>query len=55
MEWVYTKKYASGEDAQLSIFEWIEYWYNTRRRHSALGYLTINEFENQLSKQNIAA
>jgi transposase InsO family protein len=55
VEWVYTKKYACGEEAQLSIFEWMETWYNTRRRHSALGYMTINEFENQLNKQSIAA
>ena len=33
------------EQAQLSIFEWIESWYNRRRRHSALGYKTMEEFE----------
>jgi putative transposase len=55
VEWVYTKNYNSGEQAQLSVFEWIESWYNTRRRHSALGYLTINEFDNQLTKHQTAA
>jgi putative transposase len=25
--------------------EWIESWYNRRRRHSAIGYQTIEEFE----------
>jgi len=35
----------SQEQAQLSIFEWIESWYNRRRRHSALGYQTIEELE----------
>ena len=55
IEWVYTRKYSSGEQAQISIFEWIESWYNTRRRHSSLEYLTINEFENQLTKQKTAA
>ena len=45
VEWIYTWKYADRTDAQLSIFEWIESWYNRRRRHSALGYKTIEEFE----------
>ncbi len=41
--------------AQRSIFEWIESWYNTRRRHSSLGYFTMNAFENQLNNQKTAA
>ena len=55
VECVYTKKYQSLEDAQVSVFEWIETWYNTKRRHSALNYMTMNEFENQLNKQRTAA
>ena len=27
------------------VFEWIEGWYNSHRRHSALGYLSPNDFE----------
>lgn len=27
------------------LFPWIEGWYNTRRRHSTLGYLSPAEFE----------
>jgi transposase InsO family protein len=30
------------------IFEWIEGWYNTRRRHSSLGYLSPATFEARL-------
>jgi putative transposase len=32
-------------EAELVVFEWIEGWYNSRRRHSALGYRSPNEFE----------
>jgi transposase InsO family protein len=28
-----------------AIFEWIEDWYNTRRRHSTLGYLSPAAYE----------
>jgi transposase InsO family protein len=30
----------SVEDVRAAIFEWIETWYNRRRRHSSLGYLS---------------
>ena len=45
IEWIYGQNYINQEQAQLSIFEWIESWYNRRRRHSALGYKTMEEFE----------
>ena len=45
VEWIYSKSYINQNQAQLSIFEWIESWYNRQRRHSALGYKTIEEFE----------
>jgi len=45
VEWISNQKFINQEQAQLSIFEWIESWYNRRRRHSALEYQTIDEFE----------
>ena len=36
VEWVYWHKYHLGCQAELSIFQWIETWYNNRRRHSYL-------------------
>ena len=32
-------------EARMAVFQFIEGWYNTRRRHSALGYLSPNDFE----------
>ena len=32
-------------EARVAIFEWIEGWYNPRRRHSGLGYLSPHEYE----------
>ena len=32
-------------EARMAIFEFIEGWYNTKRRHSGLGDLSPNEFE----------
>ncbi|MFI0797156.1 integrase core domain-containing protein [Micromonospora rubida] len=31
--------------ARTAIFNWIEGWYNTRRRHSTLGYLSPAAYE----------
>jgi transposase InsO family protein len=45
VEWVYNQRYQHKNQAQLSIFYWIETWYNRKRRHSALDYKTIEEFE----------
>ena len=32
-------------EARAAVFEFVEGWYNTRRRHSALGYVSPLEFE----------
>ena len=45
VEWIYNQNFNNQEQAQLSTFEWIESWYNRSRRHSAIGYETIEEFE----------
>ena len=55
VEWIYTNSFVNQTQATLSIFEWIESWYNKRRRHSALGYKTIDEFEIINSNFNNAA
>ena len=55
VEWVYWHKYKLRSQAELSIFQWIETWYNTRRRHSYLGNRTIKEFEIDMYNQKLAA
>ena len=40
---------------ELDIFEFIEIWYNRKRRHSALDYKTIEEFWKQKNNfKNVA-
>jgi putative transposase len=48
-EHIYFHKYDTRDDARTSIFEYIETFYNQRRLHSALGYLSPVQFENQLT------
>ena len=40
-----TRRWTSKAELAAAIFEWIEAWYNPRRRHSALGMLSPAEFE----------
>ena len=35
-------------DARRAIFRYIETWYNRKRRHSTLGYISPAEYELQL-------
>lgn len=40
--------YQTPDQAQASVFEWIEVFYNRQRRHSSLGYLSPEAFEAQI-------
>lgn len=46
-ERVHRRQYGTPEEAQHDIARYIEGWYNPRRRHSALGYLSPKEYEEQ--------
>ena len=37
--------FQSKAQARMAVFTWIEGWYNPRRRHSGLGYLSPLNFE----------
>jgi putative transposase len=39
------KVYRTRNDARVDVFDYIERFYNPRRRHSTLGYLSPVEFE----------
>ena len=39
-ESIYRHPYSTEEELRSLVFEYIETWYNNRRRHSALGYLS---------------
>jgi len=41
--------FQDAEDSQSEIFEYIEMYYNPSRLHSSIGYLSPNNFENQLA------
>jgi len=55
VEWVYRHNYKQRSQAELSIFQWIETWYNNKRRHSFLGNRTIKEFELDMYNNKLAA
>jgi putative transposase len=48
-ELVYHHKYQTRKEAELSIFEYIETFYNTKRRHKTLNNLTILEYRKSIN------
>lgn len=40
-----TPRWASREELALAVFEWIEGWYNPRRRHTSIGSLSPIDYE----------
>jgi putative transposase len=54
-ELVYHDYYATKEQAKLAIFEYIECWYNKKRRHSAIGNRSPEQYLFYLQEKRIAA
>jgi transposase InsO family protein len=48
-ELIYRRRFQTRQEAQTAIFTYIEGFYNRRRRHSTLGYLSPVEFERHAS------
>lgn len=48
-EEVYTKVYNDFEEARKAIFEYIESWYNRKRIHESINYMTPQEKEDEFT------
>jgi len=44
--------FENASDARTEIFDYIAAYYNTHRKHSALGYQTPNQFEAHIHSVN---
>lgn len=54
IEQVFGMRYLSRSDARKDIVDYIEMFYNSRRRHSSLGYMSPMEFEKQQLWKKVA-
>lgn len=54
-EMVYRTRFETREQARSAIFRWIEVWYNRKRRHSTLGYISPEAFERKHQHQQATA
>ena len=55
VECVYQNVFATIDKAEITIFKYVEIWYNSKRLHSSLGYKSPKEFEAMLLKNKFAA
>lgn len=50
-EWTKHEEYADPEEARLSVFRYIETFYNPQRLHQTLNYQTPDQFEDNYTRQ----
>jgi transposase InsO family protein len=50
-----TRHWQTKDELASAIFEWIEAWYNPRRRHTSLGMLSPVEYEAHHTASETAA
>jgi transposase InsO family protein len=55
VELIYRSAFATRKEARQAIFDYIEAFYNRRRRHSYLGFLSPVDFEGRGTKLTLAA
>jgi transposase InsO family protein len=54
-ERIYPRRFATRREAKEAIFDYIEVFYNRRRRHSTLGYLSPMDFELKFVEKKMIA
>lgn len=53
VEMIYDNKLISKQQMRTELFEFIEIWYNRKRRHSALNNLNILEFWELINSKHV--
>lgn len=48
LEWLHRRTFTRREEVEQAVFKFIDGWYNPRRLHSSLGYLSPVDFEKSL-------
>lgn len=43
-EWIYRSQYSNAIELRSLVFEYIEIWYNKKRKHSSLGYVSPEKY-----------
>ena len=54
LERLYRRRFADHSEARSTLFQYIESFYNTRRRHSSLGYHSPLDFESTATNHKSA-
>jgi putative transposase len=54
-ELIHGRKFKTRAEAKQAVFQYIEIWYNSRRLHSSLGYMSPNEFEYKYHNRSAVA
>ena len=54
LECIYHQALPTRAHARRAVFDYIEVFFNRRRLHSSLGYLTPAAYENKIRNRNIA-
>lgn len=54
-ELVHRRRFKTREEAKLAIINYIETWYNSRRSHSSLNYMSPMEYERHYSQNQAFA
>ena len=54
-ESIYRSEVMSKKQTEIAVFEYIETWYNTRRKHSSIGYRTPTQQEQIIIQHTLAS